>query len=220
MGSGNGRLNVSKGGATIVVPVFILMVGLGIINWLLPGTEPEAADNEVTQAASSPLMAEQLPAALTQPVAQATLPLAGLATPWAVAGQEGVLPATLSATTPLPSLATPALSPAATIQLLGPPEESNFLLDSSISFYWNWPLSLETNQRFTVYLRMGGEEWPLGVVEQRNMGASFRLHVNPSELVSEPAAYEWVVKLEQSSGTDTGTNQVLVESEARPLSLQ
>jgi len=107
--------------------------------------------------------------------------------------------------------------------LLGPPRDSRFQLSDDISFYWEWPFALEAEQRFAVYLRTGGDEWLLGVVEEPNMGSLFRLRASPADLVAEPAQYEWLVRLETLP--ETGENvaqvgtQVLAESAARLLSL-
>jgi hypothetical protein len=213
--------------AVIVAPIFILMISLGMINWLLPDSEVEATIQTTPgslTSAMTPSGAENSGAAVASP------PLLGLATPWGILGRgsdslkpsEPTPMASSLASTGLASL--PGNIPSdAVIDLLGPPEESRFQLNGDISFYWDWPLPLEANQRFAVYLREGGDEWLLGAVDQSNMGSSFRLRANPAEFVAEPERYEWLVRLERMPGTAGNGAQadveLLIESEARLLSL-
>jgi hypothetical protein len=152
-----------------------------------------------------------------------TPPLLGLATPWGIAGRGGeALPAPTT-TAPLTPAVPPAdvatLPPDAAIQLLGPPQEGRFRLDDDISFYWRWPLPLQTGQRFAVYLRSGNEEWRLGVLEQNNLGSAYRLRAQPADFVSAPADYEWLVRLETLVATANGAAQGLAASETRTLRL-
>jgi hypothetical protein len=210
--------------ATIVAPIFILMIGLGIINWLLPDSEA-VATIQMTPGSVTPVLTSS--SAESSGAAVASPPLLGLATPWGVLGRDsGFLGSTPTASTPAPATTAPVSSDIpsdAVIELLGPPGESRFRLNDNISFYWDWPLALEVNQRFAVYLREGGDEWLLGAVDQSNMGSSFRLRANPAELVAEPAQYEWLVRLERLPGTDGNVAQadleLLIESEARLLLL-
>jgi hypothetical protein len=201
----------------IVAPILILMIGLGMINWLLPGSE---AETTVQMTAASEVVV--LPSTRAEPseLVAATPPMLGVATPWGVLGRNTESspvpsPSVPTVPTPLPS----QISPDTVIELLGPPGETLFRLNDSISFYWNWPLALEVNQRFAVYLRASGNEWLLGTVDENNMGTSFRLRATPAELVAEPAQYQWLVRLEMLSGTDENITQVLLESDARPLTL-
>jgi hypothetical protein len=210
----------------VVLPIFVLLVGLGVINWLLPGPEGEGV-------VVAPTVAAGAVATMENPVG--TRPLLGLATPWAAIGrgavggeiEEGSLlaPTVVELEPTLPGVgATPVNIPAGSvIQLLGPPDDGRFELDDDVSFYWKWPLALEANQRFGVYLRRGGDEWLLGAVERANMGSFFYLRARAADLVAEPAQYEWLVRLETrpvaAADGSTADTVVLAGSEARSLFL-
>lgn len=202
----------------IVVAILLLIIGLGVINWLFPAQSSQA---EIEQATTLTQTEEGEEEAETVGSATITPPLLGLATPWGVIGRDVESPpvAIPVATTPTPTTVVSSLPPEATIQLLGPPADSSFRLDDRISFYWDWPLALEANQRFAVYLRAGSDEWLLGVVESNNLGSAFRLSARPTELVSQPTQYEWQVRLELLSATGDNRPQVLRESEIRSLIL-
>lgn len=207
----------------IGVSLLVLLIGLGMINWLVPASVPNTQEGSGNL--GTPAQAGQLgPGTPTAPAA-ITPPLLGLATPWGVIGRDSqptaIPPLTSQATTPVtPSPAVTVDLPAeAMIQLLGPPTESSFQLNDPISFYWNWPFTLGPDQRFAVYLRAGSDEWLLGTVEHNNLGSAFRLRAELMELVSQAAQYEWLVRLELLAERGGDRPQVLRESETRPLLL-
>lgn len=213
-------------GVIVIVAILVLIIGLGAINWLFPAQSSQAEIEQgtaLTQTGGEELAEASGPTTLTPP-------LLGLATPWGVIGRDNQSQSQ-SQSTATPSstaqAATPAPPPAVTvelpaeamIQLLGPPANSSFRLDDPVSFYWDWPLALGPNQRFAVYLRAGSDEWLLGAVEHNNLGSAYRLRAELTELVSQPAQYEWLVRLELLPEGDGDRPQPLRESEIRPLLL-
>ena len=135
-----------------------------------------------------------------------------------------LLPITLTQTpapTPHPTLPTPTPTDYAPptfndddmIQLLGPPPDSTFNTDSTISFYWHWTLPLSADQFFEVYLITENEKISLGTVREPNLGNKYRLHITLKgrEITADSAL--WLVQLQS-----TQSNQPLRLSNPRKFS--
>lgn len=122
-------------------------------------------------------------------------------TPAAIAATVGATPTPTQppATTIRQASATPYTPPTYSdnelIQLLGPPPDSTFAPDATISFYWQWPLPLNEDQVFEVYLLAEDEETLLGTVYEPNVGDSYRLHVDMSAVKVTAVPFQWQVRL-------------------------
>lgn len=109
---------------------------------------------------------------------------------------------------------SPSFPPGAEIQLLGPPPESQFRDNDTISFYWIWPFELTDSHRFTLYLFWSDQRIAAGEVNKANIGRAYRMQV-ALPLFEEPVTnLRWQVKLE-----DISTSAPLIESDIRDLTL-
>ncbi|KAA3660876.1 MAG: hypothetical protein DWQ04_18135 [Chloroflexi bacterium] len=137
-----------------------------------------------------------------------------------------IAPPTLAQTltTPLPTIiptpsATPYILPTlpseAQIQLLGPPEDSVFSKNQSLSFYWEWPLPLTEDQSFTVTLLVDDQLYDFGSVIEPNLGLSYRWQLSPASIPNPTETIQWQIQL-FSQNSDTP----LIVSERRTFSLR
>ncbi|MDX1413550.1 MAG: hypothetical protein R3293_05115 [Candidatus Promineifilaceae bacterium] len=84
------------------------------------------------------------------------------------------------------------------IELMGPPENSSFLLNTPITVYWDWPLALEDNQQFTLYLLKESEEFLVGDTAESSMGdQGYQLNFIPENFVNLEGDYTIQIRLEQ-----------------------
>jgi hypothetical protein len=164
----------------ILAPLFLLLVCLGFINFV-PGRftavltpSPPYPENET----ASSTAVSPTPAANSLPIA------------------------TLSPT-PAPTLIpTATLPPDAVIDLHGPPANSSFRRDDTISFYANWPLPLTESQQLAAYIRI--EDQPpilLGTLEEPNIGRLYRWQMNVGDIAETAVSLEWWVQLQTGSST-------------------
>ena len=117
--------------------------------------------------------------------------------------------------TPSPTYIPPHYSDDTIIRLLGPPPDSTFAPSTTISFYWQWPLPLTTDQLFHVYLFVDEQATLLGTIREPNIGASYHLSVDLADVeITADTAAQWVVQLETSQQT-----QPLRMSKSRSLTL-
>ncbi len=112
-------------------------------------------------------------------------------------------------------LSDPNTPPA--IQLLGPPQDSDFLLsnDNYLIFTWSWPEPLLPDHRFAVYLNARGRIYQIGAVREVQSGTQYQFKVLVSDVPVAPGAHQWVVRLE-----DSAQGEMLAESPYWPLSIR
>ncbi|MBP6017177.1 MAG: hypothetical protein KA586_10695 [Candidatus Promineofilum sp.] len=131
--------------------------------------------------------------------------VAGLATPWAVAGGPGEPTATPEfVAVPLPG----------TIALLGPPPDSVFRLTDGVTFYWTDTTPLSAGRRYVVYGMDGSAQVSLGVVRAANLGSNYQLQAVPGQTVGQAGSFSWLVVLE-----DESSGVIIAQSETRSLTL-
>ena len=88
---------------------------------------------------------------------------------------------------------------------------SPFVTGDTISFNWSYPIPLETDQHFAVYLISGDEASLIGSVSKPTNGSTYSLQVKGSEVAPMSGPYNWKVLLEASSGKS------LIESPLRSI---
>ena len=103
------------------------------------------------------------------------------------------------------------------IQLLGPPQDSDFLLSNEnyLIFTWSWPEPLLTDQRFAVYLNSLGRIYQIGVVREAQSGTQYQYKVLVLDVPVTPGTHQWVVRLENSL-----KGEMLAESPYWPISIR
>lgn len=182
----------------ILAPFFILLLCLGLINfvpgWLVAvATPPTFSEQSVTEVREARSEATAVPpTAFSAPSATATA-------------------TETSAPTIVP---TPTLPPDMIITLIGPPDNSSFRAVDTVSFYGHWPAELVDDQQMVLYIRLDGEEIPLDVLAEPNMGLAYRWLLNMGDLGETAVAVEWFIRLQSNT---TGT--ILRESEIRTLQI-
>jgi len=112
-------------------------------------------------------------------------------------------------------LLDPNIPPA--IQLLGPPQDSEFLLSNEnyLIFTWSWPEPLLPDQRFAVYLNSRGRIYQIGAVRELQSGTQYQYKVLVSDVPVAPGNHQWVVRLE-----DSLQGEMLAESSYWPLAIR
>jgi hypothetical protein len=100
------------------------------------------------------------------------------------------------------------------IHLLGPPSGSTFADNAIISYYWQWPLPLAEDQHFKVYLLTEEQTILLGTLNEPNIGDSYRLQVDLTDVKLTADTLHWLVQLET-----TQFDQPLRMSESRSLTI-
>jgi hypothetical protein len=102
----------------------------------------------------------------------------------------------------------------AVIQLLGPPQDSEFALsaENNLIFTWTWPEPLDQNQRFTVYLNSQGRIYQIGVVRESQSGNQYQYKVQASNIPVAPGDHQWIVRLE-----DDSLGELIAESVSWPI---
>ncbi|MCA9926368.1 MAG: hypothetical protein KC419_25320 [Anaerolineales bacterium] len=123
---------------------------------------------------------------------------------------------TPSTTTPTPTPFAPPEFPAGTtIQLLGPPANSQFAQLESITLYWKWPLPLTDDQFFAIYLLNEIESQQIGIVEETNLGTQFQWQMHLDTFPLEQGTIQWQVQLFSKYA-----DQPLISSESRILTFR
>lgn len=114
--------------------------------------------------------------------------------------------------TALPTLAaTP--TPRPVLQLLGPPQNSEFVLapDNNLIFTWSWNTPLLDGQRFVVYLK-SGRTFQIGTVQESLGNNQYQFKTAITNVPVTPGLYEWQVRLE-----DLRTGDVIEQSPFWPV---
>jgi len=93
-----------------------------------------------------------------------------------------------------------APTPEPRIQLLGPPQESQFALssDNFLIFTWSWPLPLQADERFALYLNSQGRFVQIGAVNQPAGENQYQFKVNAASVPAAPGDHQWQVRLENT----------------------
>jgi hypothetical protein len=101
---------------------------------------------------------------------------------------------------PLPESSTPQPEP--TLDLLGPPQGSEFTLspDTNLRFTWSWPEPLQPDERFAVYVISRGRVVQLGSVIEPVAEGQYEFSVPASNAPLVPGEQQWFVRLEATRG--------------------
>lgn len=195
MQEGNGQESaLHRSMITLIIPL-LLLAALGGWYWLSRSVAAPVAAGP-TAALST---ATAAPAAdEATPVAEGTVGLVGLATPWGAAGLKPTATATVSAVAP------------GAIAVWGPPAGSRFRAVDAVTFYWSWPDAPADGQRFVVYVLDANGRRPLGEVDEANLGRAYQL----SATVGQAGDFRWEVVLE-----DRATGATIGRSEPRTIAI-
>lgn len=167
------------------------------------GAEPGRMAQPTLVATAAPVGANGLP----EVPATTAAAIAAPATPWEVAGFGAVASPTADVT------AAPLVEGVVTVY--GPPAESVFRLDESITFYWSWPEPLAEGQQFSLFLRSNAGEQRIGTISEANLGRAYWLSATLADRVAGPGPVAWHVRLEDIAG-----GQTFARSQERLLSLR
>jgi hypothetical protein len=167
----------------IIAPFFLLLIFLGLINFVPRRTTEPVPTRQITgQAAQT----------------------AATAVPTNISSPQ---PTSSSTPTPEPTITpTPTLPPDAAITLLGPPADGHFRRSDTISFYGEWPLELVDGQVLAAYLRFDdGSPISLGQLVEPNLGKQYRWQVKMSDLDDTAVSFQWWIQLQ----TETSNTPLL-----------
>jgi hypothetical protein len=104
--------------------------------------------------------------------------------------------------------AAPADAPL--LRLARPEAEIETLESAAVTYSWNWPLPLESDEIFTLYWYDGRQAVAVATTSQPHLGSRYAIELDAHTLDWDPGAYQWQVKLERG-------DVVLAESAARPI---
>lgn len=95
----------------------------------------------------------------------------------------------------------PTVVPVVQLQLLGPPQSSDFVIsdETMLVFSWSWNGGLHDFQRFALYLKFQGRIFQVGVVRKFESSGQYQFSVMASDLAIAPGNYQWQVRLEDSA---------------------
>jgi len=193
------QLSKKKQSIYILLPFFLLVICFGAIN-LFP----------VNSASPKPISITSTPVNIPEQIVQ-------------VQPTEFIEATPTSSTTPLP---TPTLLPSPTpnfisqiplgidISLLGPPTGSIFPLSSQISFYWTWPIPLEDNQTFAIYLYANDQEYNVGTRDKPDLGTVYHFSATVKDIFQDANIVYWQIQLIAPQSAT-----ILIESEIRTINL-
>ncbi len=107
----------------------------------------------------------------------------------------------------------PNPTPVPVLQLLGPPQNSEFVLaaENNLIFTWSWPLPLEEGQRFVVYLK-SGRTFQIGTVQESLGNNQYQFKTAVTNVPVSAGQFEWQIRLE-----DVRSGEVLEESAFWPV---
>ncbi|MCA9935534.1 MAG: PKD domain-containing protein, partial [Anaerolineales bacterium] len=100
------------------------------------------------------------------------------------------------------------------LRLSQPEAEYASYLTSLVDYRWNWPLPLDEDESFAVYLYDGRQAQLLGEVNEPALGTLYRLQASAYDTLALQAdgTYQWQVKLQKGQ-------TVLAESDLQPIVL-
>jgi hypothetical protein len=157
---------------TLALLLFLLLSIL-IINWRTP---PQRA-NEVVAVSSTP-PAIVVSSQTRPPILPAT-----------------ILPATLAPSATPGATSRPQLANSAAITLMGPPDNSSFPQNGSVSFYWTFSEQLQPGQQFVLFMQQNGQALPLGALTEPNLGSGFQLMIDLRDVAVSGTAV-WQIRLQ------------------------
>ena len=169
-----------------IAPLLLLLLGIFVFNSLRGALPAEEANDGVETAVPTPLSTNTRP-----PILQAEI---------------------------LPS-ATPTLTPRPqhpeniNINLFGPPANSNLSPNSPVTFYWEYPIRVQSGQQLVVTLEQNGTEYLLGNLIEPNFGSNYQLKVDMRELDIVTGTAVWQVRLEWIE-----EHEPIINSERRSIS--
>lgn len=82
-----------------------------------------------------------------------------------------------------------------TIQVMEPPPDEKIKIGSTVVFTWTWPITLEANQSFSVYVADINGEQVIGQVKEANDEGIYELEVNSATFAADNGIYLWHVIL-------------------------
>lgn len=99
---------------------------------------------------------------------------------------------------PPPALPSPTATPEPVLQLLGPPQNSEFVLaaDNYLIFTWSWTEPLQPGERFAVYLQSALRTFQIGAVQEPTAAGQYQLKLLATAVPAAPGDYQWQVRLE------------------------
>lgn len=102
------------------------------------------------------------------------------------------------------------------IRLTRPRAQQSFALDEIITFTWQWPADLASDQQFALYIGTEeGEEIYIDGVSRPYTPGSYRVRTEIGDKINRPDTYNWFVRLEATL-TEVA---VISESESRPITI-
>jgi hypothetical protein len=175
----------------ILAPFFLLLACLGLINFV-PRTASSTPQPEVIVVKDGEVTAVSTTTSL--PTTQPTATMSPTPT-----------------TVPIPTL-----PPDATINLLGPPDNSAFRKSDTITLYADWTLPLEETQHLAAYIRFDKNP-PIQIetLDEPNAGQIYRWQLDLSAFnFTETTNLQWWLQLQTSDDTPP-----LLVSPARQVTL-
>jgi hypothetical protein len=87
-----------------------------------------------------------------------------------------------------------------TLQLLGPPQNSEFVIDPEVNliFTWTWPEPVQSDQRFGLYINAQGRTFRIGGVQQQQIDSQFQFKIPANNVPVPPGQHSWQVRLENA----------------------
>lgn len=207
------HLSKHKRGILISLPFLLLLLCLGLLNvWarsvaIAPTVTPVATmmETAVSATLSAGISTEPPPLKAITPQPESGLPTV-TATPTLSMAEVAVSSAEVTL------IPQPTLPPTATITLLGPPNQSRFMAEDSITFYWTWPLPLAKDQYFGIYVQEETGDARIGRLEEANFGTGYRWQTAAQSLTTSGGEVNTLIKLET-----TFSDTPLSSSELRTL---
>jgi PKD repeat protein len=112
---------------------------------------------------------------------------------------------------PEPTSVPPTAAPV--LQLLGPPQNSEFALipGNNLIFTWSWSKPLQDDERFIVYLQ-SGRTFQIGVIDTPFAGNQYQFKAQVTSVPVSPGPYRWLVRLE-----NLRTGEMVAETNPWPI---
>lgn len=172
-----------------IAPLLILLVALGLYNWLALRQANTAVATHPTPTHSRPTRTP-FPDGIRPPILLAT-----------------ILPSPTPTITPRPNVPETAV-----ITLFGPPDASSLAQDGQLTFYWTYSEPLQARQQFVLTLQQNGVATALGTVKQPNFGDAYQLSVDFGLVEPAVGTAVWQLQLQW-----LGEDQPLLASEERQI---
>lgn len=208
MNDSAGESSVRRNLLYVILLLVIVLISVVLVSNFTPLVRErmEKATTSGTEAVAAAITDKPVPVA-TATVVQVT-PAIALATPWGVLGLgDGSGPAETSAEDSRAVDLPPVV-------LSGPPPGSQFGLNDSVTFYWDWPGELQDGMRFALYLQSADAAELVGTADADNLGNVQQVGARLGEFVAGPGDYQWQVVVE-----DESTGATIAFSEHRPIVL-